>query len=83
MDSPKLKPCPHCGGTDIRIGFDCLEERHYALCCDCLMRGPGMHGDNNRAKDAWTSPPRRNEITPNSVDCAGCPERRYRQDTSR
>ena len=52
MDSPKLKPCPHCGGTDIRIGFDCLEERHYALCCDCLMRGPGMHGDNNRAKDA-------------------------------
>lgn len=79
----ELKPCTACGGTDIRIGFDCLEERHYALCCDCLMRGPGKLGDDNRAKDAWNSLPRRHEIMPNDVDCADCPERRYRQEATR
>lgn len=66
MDSPQLKPCPACGGTDIRIGFDCLEERYYALCCDCRMRGPAKCGDEDRAKDAWNSLPRRHEITPNA-----------------
>mgnify|MGYP004524294341 CR=1 FL=1 len=73
-----LKSCPACGGTNIRIGFNCLEERHYALCCDCLMRGPEKCGEDDRAITAWNSLPRHHGISPNKVDCAGCPERRDR-----
>ncbi len=35
------------------------------------------------AADAWNSLPRCHEIMPNDVDCAGCPERRYRQEATR
>lgn len=35
--------------------------------------------DKHAAAEAWNSLPRRHEITPNAVDCAGCPERRYRR----
>ena len=30
------------------------------------------------AINAWNALPRRHEITPNAVDCQGCPERQYR-----
>lgn len=73
-----LKPCPHCGSTDIRIGYDCHTERHYAVCCRCRMHGPEKCGEDDRAIKAWNGLPRRNEITSNAVDCAGCPERRSR-----
>lgn len=72
MDS-QLKPCPHCGGTDIRIGFNYLEERHYALCRKCRMRGPEKCGDEDRAIKVWNDLPRGHDVTPNSVDCAGMP----------
>lgn len=75
MDSPKLKPCPHCGCTDVIIeyGFG----KNYILCRGCRMTGPHLYGAEN-AVQAWNSLPRRHEITPNSVDCQGYPERRYR-----
>lgn len=82
MDSPKLKPCPHCGGTDLRVYWNDIYEKHYVRCHACHMQGPEIYG-REAAADAWNAIPRRHEITPNSVDCAGCPERRYRQDTSR
>ena len=28
----ELKPCPYCGGSDLRIGFNAVEERHYVVC---------------------------------------------------
>lgn len=76
MDSPKLKPCPHCGGTHVEMCWD-LQHCSYVLCHACLMQGPGILGDENAAK-AWNALPRRHEITPNSVDCQGCPTRRDR-----
>lgn len=77
MDSPKLKPCPHCGGTDLRVYWNDIYEKHYVRCHACHMQGPEIYG-REAAADAWNAIPRRHEITPNSVDCQGCPERRYR-----
>lgn len=78
MDSPKLKPCPHCGKTDLHVYWNGIYERHYVRCHTCHMQGPEKCGDEDRAINAWNSLPRRHEITPNSVDCQGCPERRDR-----
>lgn len=78
MDSPKLKPCPACGSSAELYAGD-VPGRDYVSCAnlDCSVCGPF----GNNAEDAvrkWNALPRRHEITPNSVDCAGCPERRYR-----
>ena len=77
MDSPKLKPCPHCGGTDLQVDWNSVYECHFVRCYNCHMQGPEIYGRENAAK-AWNALPRRHEITPNAVDCAGCLE-----DTSR
>lgn len=77
MDSPKLKPCPHCGSTDLQVCWDSVYEDHYVRCHTCHMQGPEIYG-REAASEAWNSLPRRHEITLNDVDCAGCPERRYR-----
>lgn len=77
MDSPKLKPCLYCGSTDVGIIFHIVNERYYVRCKDCHMQGPEKKY-RFMAHRAWNSLPRRHEITPNSVDCQGCPERRYR-----
>ena len=77
MDSPKLKPCPHCGSTDLQVCWNSVYEDHYVRCYNCRMQGPEIYG-REAASEAWNSLPRRHEITPNGVDCQGCPERRYR-----
>ena len=41
----ELKPCPYCGGTEMRI-FDRLpydghkDLVYYVVCLDCRMKGP-------------------------------------------
>lgn len=32
MDSPKLKPCPHCGSTDLQVCWNSVYEDHYVRC---------------------------------------------------
>ena len=80
MDSPKLKPCPYCGGTNITyVNFS---NSYWSFCVvkcnDCGLEGPKLYTFMKHAVEAWNSLPRRHEITPNSVDCQGCPERRHR-----
>lgn len=78
MDSPKLKPCPACGSSAELYAGD-VPGRDYVSCAnlDCSVCGP--FGNNTEdAVRKWNSLPRRHEITPNSVDRQGCPERRYR-----
>ena len=75
--SSQLKPCPHCGDTDLII-YGKGSEKHYVRCHGCDMQGPKIYGREKAAADAWNAIPSRHEITPNSVDCQGCPERRYR-----
>lgn len=57
MDS-QLKPCPHCGGVNLKIIFNPFEERNFVYCCDCLMRGPEKCGNKDRASKAWNAIPR-------------------------
>lgn len=76
-NDPKLKPCPHCGSTDLQVCWNSVYEDHYVRCYNCRMQGPEIYG-REAASEAWNSLPRRHEITPNDVDCAGCPERRDR-----
>ena len=40
MDSPQLKPCPHCGGTDLQVCWNSVYEDHYVRCYNCRMQGP-------------------------------------------
>lgn len=61
-----LKPCPYCGGTDLGIGFNAVEERHYVVCSHCLMRGPEKLGDEDRAAKYWNALPRKVEALPAS-----------------
>lgn len=68
-----LKPCPHCGSSAELYAGD-VPGRDYVSCAslDCSVCGPF----GNNAEDAvrkWNALPRRHEITPNAVDCAGCP----------
>lgn len=65
MDSPKLKPCPHCGGTDLSVYWNDIYEKHYVRCHECHMQGPEIYG-REAAADAWNAIPRRHEITPNA-----------------
>lgn len=56
-----LKPCPHCGGTEMRI-FDRLYDGHkervyYVVCLDCRMKGPETSSSNSAAQ-AWNDLPR-------------------------
>lgn len=79
MDSPQLKPCPHCGNSlYVSIEYNGIYEKFFVRCPKCRMSGPLVEDKHAAASEAWNSLPRRHEITPNSVDCQGCPERRYR-----
>lgn len=62
----ELKPCPYCGGTDLRIGFNAVGERHYVVCSHCLMRGPEKLGDEDRAAKYWNALPRKVEALPDA-----------------
>ena len=53
----ELKPCPYCGETDLRIGYNAICERHYVVCASCLMRGPEKCADKKRAAKAWNGLP--------------------------
>lgn len=77
MDSPELKLCPHCGETEIHIFDSDGGLIFFTVCSNCGMRGPEALKEDE-AVSSWNSLPRRHEIMPKNVDCAGCPERRYR-----
>ena len=79
MDSPKLKPCPACGGYPEIAGT--IDGTEVWIACGnlrgCRMGGP-TRSTVEEAAEAWNSLPRRHETMTNNMDCAGCPERRYR-----
>lgn len=57
----ELKPCPYCGGKEMRI-FDRLYDGHkervyYVVCLDCRMKGPETSSSYAAAK-AWNDLPR-------------------------
>ena len=57
----ELKPCPHCGGREIRV-FDkyysgAIARAYYVICFDCWMKGPELSG-NEAAAEAWNNLPR-------------------------
>lgn len=59
MDSHKLKPCPHCGSTDLQIDWNGVYERHFVRCYnyDCHIQGPEVYG-REAAAEAWNNLPR-------------------------
>lgn len=50
----KLKPCPFCGGNDIREGENMMK---CCYCPDCGVRGPIMDF-KTQARKAWNELPR-------------------------
>lgn len=77
MDN-QLKPCPHCGSTDLQVCWNGVCEDYYVRCYNCRMRGPEIYG-GEAAADAWNSLLRRHDISHDKVDCTSCQERQYRQ----
>ena len=73
----ELMPCPHCGGTDLSIGFNAVEERHYVVCSHCLMRGPEKLADEDRAAKYWNARSRRSPM-PSLTSWKNWQERRRR-----
>ena len=61
MTSPELKPCPHCGGTELII-YGKGSEKHYVRCHGCDMQGPEIYG-RDKAAAAWNAIPRTPEWT--------------------
>ncbi|WP_448338944.1 Lar family restriction alleviation protein [Desulfovibrio piger] len=74
----QLKPCPNCGEDNLRECVSLLTKHDFIMCMSCGMKGPEVMTVSS-AINAWNSLPRHHDISPNKVDCAGCPERRYRQ----
>lgn len=72
----ELKPCPNpkCGNKDAVTRRAC--DHFFVKCPHCCMSGP-IDNVIAVAEAAWNSLPRAPHITPNDVDCKGCPERRY------
>lgn len=62
MDSPELKPCPHCGSTDLQVDWNSVYECHFVRCYNCHMQGPEIYGRAKAAK-AWNAIPRTPEWT--------------------
>lgn len=63
----ELKPCPHCGGTDLQVDFNGVYERHFVRCYnpDCHMQGPEVYG-REQAAEAWNKLPRKVESLPDA-----------------
>ena len=64
-----LRPCPHCGGREIRV-FDkyysgAIARAYYVICFDCRMKGPELSG-NEAAAEAWNNLPRKVEALPDA-----------------
>jgi len=51
------RPCPFCGNTDmelVNLSPDWFEYAHYTIeCRKCEAHGPVIHGDQERAIQAW------------------------------
>lgn len=71
--SEELKPCPACGNKNVVTRRAC--DNYFVRCPYCCMSGP-MDYVIAVAEAAWNALPRAPHITPNDVDCKGCPERR-------
>ncbi len=69
----ELKPCPACGADTIEAYS--IKGTYQAACWNCHMRGP-RKVEKSAAIAAWNSLHITPHITPNDVDCKGCPERR-------
>ena len=55
--SIKLKPCPHCGSTDLQIDWNSVYECHFVRCYNCRMQGPEIYG-MDKAAGCWNALPR-------------------------
>lgn len=66
MNSPELKPCPHCGGTDLLVCWNAIYEKHYVRCHTCHMQGPEIY-EREAAVGAWNTLWRHNNICPNKL----------------
>lgn len=53
----ELKPCPHCGCTDLQIDWNSVYECHLVRCYTCRMQGPEIYGKDNAA-GCWNALPR-------------------------
>lgn len=66
----KLKPCPYCGSTDLRLceglGYGVVECRVN----DCFTKGP-MKDDIRQAVAAWNALPRSLHLTENRPEKPG------------
>lgn len=71
----ELRPCPACGADTIEAYS--IKGTYQAACWNCHMRGP-RKVEKSAAIAAWNSLHITPHITPNDVDCKGCPERRDR-----
>lgn len=80
--SEELKPCPICGENMnlmvMKNNHPIAADKPYYIQCGngCLCAGPTASATADAAITAWNSLPRAPHITPNDVDCKGCPERR-------
>lgn len=62
LDAPEnLKPCPHCGSTDLNIVVF-LDSIVSVFCNNCFARGPKKFHENTaldvriaRAAEAWNT----------------------------
>lgn len=75
----ELKPCPACGAS-VRLegGDQWYNQNSFVIRCEDPTCGCIRVGDTERDEciRRWNSLPRAPHITPNDVDCKGCPERR-------
>ena len=78
----ELKPCPICGENMnlmvMKNNHPIAADKPYYIQCGngCLCAGPTASATADAAITAWNALPRAPHITPNDVDCKGCPERR-------
>ena len=61
----ELKPCPHCGGSDLIIYWNGVYEKHYARCHSCHVQGPEVYG-REAAAELWNNLPRKVEALPDA-----------------
>ena len=75
----ELKPCPACGAS-VRLegGDQWYNQNSFVIRCEDPTCGCIRVGDTERDEciRRWNALPRAPHITPNDVDCKGCPERR-------
>ena len=77
----ELNPCPICGeNKNLMVAKNnhpiAADKPYYIQCGNyCLCAGPTASATAEAAIAAWNNLPRASRITPNDVDCKGCPER--------